>query len=48
MSAFKRLVNKLVQEGNSLESARKIAYSIGVNKYGKSGMAKKAAAGRKK
>jgi hypothetical protein len=48
MSAFKTLVNKLVKQGNSLESARKIAYSIGVNKYGKKGMAQKAAAGRNK
>jgi hypothetical protein len=48
MSRFSRLVDKLVSEGKSETSARKIAYSIGAKKYGKAGMARKAAAGRKK
>jgi hypothetical protein len=48
MSKFKALVKKLVASGKSETAAKKIAYSIGVNKYGKKGMAKKAAAGRKK
>ena len=45
MSAFKNLVKKLMAQGKSAEAARKIAYSIGVNKYGKKGMARKAKAG---
>ena len=48
MSKFKKLVGELQKEGKSEESAKKIAYSIGAKKYGKAGMAKKAAAGRKK
>jgi len=48
MSRFKKLVGELQKEGKSEDSARKIAYSIGAKKYGKAGMAKKAAAGRKK
>lgn len=48
MSKFKKLVGELQKEGKSEDSARKIAYSIGAKKYGKAGMAKKAAAGRKK
>ena len=48
MSKFRKLVGELQKEGKSEESAKKIAYSIGAKKYGKAGMAKKAAAGRKK
>ena len=48
MSKFKKLVGELQKEGKSEDSAKKIAYSIGAKKYGKAGMAKKAAAGRKK
>lgn len=48
MSAFKKLVEKLVREGHSEESAKRIAAYIGMKKYGKSGMAAKAAAGRRK
>jgi|TARA_B100000780_G_scaffold228515_2_gene167914 hypothetical protein len=48
MSKFMRLVNKLVDDGKSLSAAKKIAYSIGVSKYGKKGMAAKSAAGRNK
>jgi hypothetical protein len=47
VSKFKRLVNALVAKGRSEESARRIAYSVGVKKYGKRAMARKAAAGRK-
>jgi hypothetical protein len=43
---FDALVAKLMKEGNSRESAQKIAYSIGKAKYGKKGMAQKSAAGR--
>ena len=46
-SNFKKLSAKLQRQGNSKESANKIAYSIWAKKYGKAGMAKKAAAGRK-
>lgn len=48
MSKFKKLVGELQKEGKSEDSARRIAYSIGAKKYGKAGMAKKSAAGRKK
>lgn len=42
-----KLVAKLMKEnGYSKERAEKVAYSIGVKKYGKAGMAKKAASGR--
>jgi|TARA_R100001463_G_scaffold50547_1_gene100881 GH24 family phage-related lysozyme (muramidase) len=47
MGAFDRMVKKLMAQGKSKEAAKKIAYSIGVNKYGKKGMARKAAAGRR-
>lgn len=40
---FKNLVKKLKDQGKSEESAKKIAYSIGVKKYGKGKMAKAAA-----
>jgi|TARA_R100001510_G_C7619158_1_gene180497 hypothetical protein len=48
MSKFKKLVGELQKQGKSEESAKKIAYSIGAKKYGKAGMARKAAAGRRK
>lgn len=48
MSNFDKLSNKIQGEGKSKESADAIAYSIGAKKYGKAGMAKKAAAGRNK
>lgn len=44
--AFKKLVAQLVKKGKSMNAAQKIAYSIGAKKYGKAGMAAKAAAGR--
>jgi hypothetical protein len=48
-SAFDKLANKVAKEpGYSKEDAKKVAYAAGVKKYGKSGMAKKAAAGREK
>jgi|TARA_B100000780_G_scaffold274408_1_gene239390 hypothetical protein len=47
MSKFKRLVSKLMADGKSETAAKKIAYTIGANKYGKRGMAAKAAAGRR-
>lgn len=47
VSNFKKLSNKLQRQWKSKESANKIAYSIWVKKYGKAGMAKKAAAWRK-
>jgi len=46
-SKFMQLVKKLMKQGKSEEAAKKIAYVIGVKKYGKKGMAAKAAAGRK-
>lgn len=46
--AFKKLVAQLMKKGQSKEAAQKIAYTAGVKKYGKAGMAAKAAAGRKK
>ena len=46
-SNFKKLSNKLQRQGKSKESANKIAASIGIKKYGKADMAKKAAAARK-
>lgn len=48
MGKFKALVKKLMSQGKSETAAKKIAYSIGVNKYGKKGMARKAAAGVKR
>ena len=47
-SKFNKLVGQLKKKGYSQSSAQKIAYSIGVKKYGKAGMARKAAAARKK
>lgn len=48
MSKFERLVGKLTAKGHTEDSARRIAYSIGVKKYGRRAMARKAAAGRRK
>ena len=48
MSKFKELVSKLMKDGKSETAAKRIAYTIGANKYGKVGMALKAAAGMKK
>jgi len=48
MGKFKQLVNKLMSEGKAETAAKKIAYTAGVNKYGKKGMARKAAAGMKR
>jgi hypothetical protein len=48
MGKFKALVKKLMSQGKSETAAKKIAYSIGVNKYGKKGMARKASAGAKR
>ena len=47
MSKFDKLVGKLEGKGNSADSAKKIAASIGDKKLGKSEMAKKSAAARK-
>jgi len=47
MSKFKEMVKKLMGQGKSKKAASAIAYSIGVNKYGKKGMQRKAAAGRR-
>jgi hypothetical protein len=46
--AFKRLVRKLESKGKSAKQAGGIAYKVGVEKYGKAGMARKAAAGRRR
>jgi len=43
---FKKLVKKLQDQGESEESAKSIAYSIGKKKYGKENMAKVAASGK--
>ena len=48
MSKFDKLVDKLEAKGDSADSAKKIAATIGREKYGAEGMAKKAAAGRAK
>lgn len=48
MSKFKKLEEKLEKKGMSKAEAGGIAYNQGVKKYGKAGMAKKAAAGRAK
>jgi hypothetical protein len=47
-SKFKKLAAKIKKSGKSASSANAIAASIGIKKYGKKGMAAKAAAGRKK
>lgn len=48
MSKFKQLVRKLEGKGKSADQAAGIAAKVGREKYGKSGMEAKAAAGRKK
>ncbi len=48
MSKFAALVKKLTAKGHTEDSARRIAYSIGVKKYGRRAMARKAAAGRRR
>ena len=48
MSKFKRLAAKIRRSGKSASAANAIAASIGIKKYGKKGMAAKAAAGKKK
>lgn len=47
-SKFQKMVGKLERKGNNKESATKIAASIGRKKYGAEGMAKKAAASRRR
>jgi hypothetical protein len=46
-SNFKKLSNKIQRQWKSKESADRIAASIWIKKYGKAGMARKAAAARK-
>ena len=48
MSRFKTLANSIRKQWYSKKSANAIAASIGIKKYGKAGMARKAAAGRRK
>lgn len=48
MGAFKKLVGKLERKGLSKKEAGGIAYIQGRKKYGAAGMARKAAAGRRK
>lgn len=43
---FKKLKSKLAKKG--IKNPGGLAYEIGARKYGKAGMAKKAAAGRRK
>ena len=45
---FKKLVGMLKQREGKVTNPGGLAYDIGVKKYGKAGMARKAAAGRKK
>lgn len=44
---FKKLSRQIQRKGHSKSSANAIAASIGRKKYGKKGMARKSAAGRK-
>ena len=46
MSAFKKFEGKLEKEGYGKKAAGAIAYSAGRKKYGRKGMARKAARGR--
>lgn len=46
MSKFSKLEGKLEKKGMSKKEAGGIAYNAGKAKYGKAGMARKAAAGR--
>jgi hypothetical protein len=48
LSKFKKLQMSLERKGYSKDAAGAIAYKVGVAKYGKKGMAKKAALGRKR
>lgn len=48
MGAFKKLVKKLEGKGLPAKEAGGIAYKQGVKKFGKDGMARKAAAGKRK
>lgn len=49
MSRFSKLSKSIQKkQGLSKESANRIAYSIGVKKYGKKGMTKLSIKGRKK
>lgn len=48
MGNFKKGVEKLEKKGYSPNYAGAVMYKAGVAKYGKSGMAAKAAAGRKR
>lgn len=48
MSNFKKLSKKIQKEWHTKEEADAITASIGMKKYGKAGMAKKAAAWRRK
>jgi hypothetical protein len=48
MGAFTKLKSSLMKKGYSAAAAGSIAYKAGVAKYGAKGMAKKAAAGRRK
>jgi hypothetical protein len=48
MSKFSRLAAKIKRSGKSASAANAIAAAIGIKKYGKKGMAAKAAAGRAK
>tara|TARA_R110001632_G_scaffold220901_1_gene351113 strand:+ start:198 stop:401 length:204 start_codon:yes stop_codon:yes gene_type:complete len=45
---FKAVQKSIEKTGKSKDAAARIAYSIGKKKYGKAGMANKAAAGRRK
>ena len=45
---FKAVQKSIEKTGKSKDAAARIAYSIGKKKFGKAGMAKKAAAGRRK
>lgn len=47
MSKFHKLVEKLTAKGYSQSAATRIAASAGDKRYGKEGMARKAAAARK-
>ena len=45
---FKAVQKSIEKTGKSKDAAARIAYSIGAEKFGKAGMAKQAAAGRRK
>ena len=44
---FKAVQKSIEKTGKSKDAAARITYSIGAKKFGKAGMAKKAAAGRR-